>query len=449
MLVAQSHEPKDKDGLHAMNQAQHIIVIGSGISGLAAAWLLSQRYRVTLIEKNGYFGGHTNTIEVVEENKLLAIDTGFIVYNQPNYPHLSQLFNHLGVHTQPTSMSFAASINDGELEYAGTSVNTLFGQRKNIISLSYWRMLREIVRFNQLAKQDLKKQIPIDITLDDYLEYHQFSYQLQQQYLLPMAAAIWSCPDETMLQFPACSFLQFFANHGLLNINDRPQWRTVNQGSYQYIKALLQIFKGELLTNEPATQVHRQKHQIVVTTSKQKISCDQVVFACHADEVLPILNNPTPEEQQVLSAFSYQENVAYLHTDQHLMPKQQRVWSSWNYLKSQQHNVAQSSVSVTYWMNLLQQLECRKNYFVSLNPFTLPKDSNIIREITYHHPVFTVNALKAQLLIPTLQGKQNTWFCGSYCGYGFHEDGLQSAIAVANQLNCSAPWEQSQSVKQQ
>ncbi|MGI0116791.1 NAD(P)/FAD-dependent oxidoreductase [Zooshikella sp. RANM57] len=432
-----------------MSQDQHIIIIGSGISGLAVAWLLGQRYKVTLIEKNDYLGGHTNTIEVEEDNKLLAIDTGFIVYNQPNYPHLTQLFHHLDVQTQPTAMSFAASINDGELEYSGTNLNTLFGQRKNIINFSYWRMLREIVRFNQQAKQDLHKQIPIDITLNDYLEYHRFSLELQQQYLIPMAAAIWSCPDETMLAFPACSFLRFFANHGLLNINDRPQWRTVTHGSYQYIKALLQSFKGTVLTNNPVTKVHRHAQHIVVTTSKQQLCCDKVIFANHADEILPVLTNPTQEEQQILGAFNYQKNIAYLHSDQALMPKQQRVWSAWNYLKSRHNNAAQNSVSVTYWMNLLQQLTCKNNYFVSLNPLVPPKDSQIIRQITYHHPVFTVEALRAQLLLPTLQGKQNTWFCGSYCGYGFHEDGLQSALTVAHQLGCYAPWEQSQSVKQQ
>lgn len=420
-----------------------IAVVGTGISGLSAAWALSQRHEVSVFEQNHYVGGHTNTVLVRDaDGESVPIDTGFIVFNERNYPQLTALFKHLTVPTQAANMSFAASIGDGGgLEYSGQSLNSLFGQRRNVIKPKFYRMLADILRFNRDAIALLQTDNET-LTLGQFLTDGDYSHAFQYQYLLPMGAAIWSCPLTEMLSFPARSFVQFFHNHGLLQLHNRPQWRTVCGGSWQYVHRLTRPFVQRLYTYCPIKTIHRHAHGVtLVDVHQQQADFDLVVLATHADQALSLLAQPDPEEQRLLSCFSYQRNRTVLHSDPQLMPKRHRVWSAWNYLA---HNVdsAQPDVSVTYWMNRLQNLPTQQPFFVSLNPLTEPK--TIHRECIYEHPLFTAEAMAAQKQLPQLQGASRTWFCGSYFGYGFHEDGLKSGLAVAEALGVTIPWETSQ-----
>ena len=423
-----------------------IAVVGSGIAGMVSAWLLSRRYEVLLIDKNNYVGGHTNTINVTHPKTgiITAVDTGFIVYNEPNYPNLVGLFNTLGVATRPTSMTFSASILDSGLEYAGNNLDTLFAQRRNLISPRFHKLVYDIVKFNKHAKELIQQDhIREDLTLGDFLSDLNIGQAMQNDYLLPMAAAIWSCPPQQMRAFPAKSFAQFFNNHGLLNINDRPQWRTVIGGSQRYVEKLLASFSGEVITGNGAKQVERSTAGVTLTLEDgQQYFVDQVVLATHADEALPLLSQPSDLEQTVLPAFKYQDNDTYLHTDTNLMPKHPKVWSCWNYL-AERSGEDIPSVSVSYWMNALQGLDRSQDYFVSLNPIHHIDPNKIIKRIHYMHPVFDTEAMGAQPKLNTLQGQNRTWFAGSYFGYGFHEDALRSAVNVAKGLDITIPWENS------
>lgn len=418
-----------------------VAVIGSGISGTSSAWFLSQKHDVTLFEKNPTLGGHTNTLDVtLDDGQQIPVDTGFIVYNEPNYPLLKAMFAHLNVATHPTDMSFAVSIDEGRLEYAGNNLNTLFAQRKNLFSPRHWRMIADILRFNKLAKHDLVKGLPKHFTLGDYLIENDFGQAMQQDYLLPMAAAIWSCPTETMLQFPAQSFLQFFANHGLLNVNERPQWRTVINGARTYLEKIIALQKFSVYQHG-ITQV------VFSDTEEQRVSLrssdgqmhefDQVVFACHADEAHALLNDSSFD---LLKNFSYQHNQAWLHTDKAQMPGKKLAWASWNYLSGENYQ-AQRAVAVTYWMNALQPLNTKQDIFVTLNPIVEPRADLVIKTIDYQHPVFDSKAMKAQTQLPKIQGLKGCWFAGAYGGYGFHEDGLASAVRVAKLWQIALPWE--------
>lgn len=416
--------------------SKKVAVIGSGISGMSSAWFLSQAHDVTLFEKNDYLGGHTHTIDLTLGNKVQPVDTGFIVYNEPNYPHLTAMLVHLGVDTQPTDMSFGVSINQGQLEYAGSNLNTLFAQRRNLLRLAHWQLLREIMRFNRQAKVDLDNGIDPDLSLDVYLKRYEFSTDLQMHYLLPMAAAIWSCPTSTMRLFPAASFLRFFHNHGLLNINERPQWQTVRGGSRQYLQAILDkqsfnviesgIQAVELLeTGVRLQDAHQQWHQF-----------DEVIFACHADQARCLLPQA---EFSLLDAFHYQENHTWVHHDANLMPKRRLAWSAWNYLSEDKG--FEPTVAVTYWMNLLQHFDSPEPVLVSLNPPSPPQEDKVWQKMVYHHPVFDQAATRAQGQLSTLQGTRHCWFAGSYFGYGFHEDGLNSAVQLARLWQIALPWE--------
>lgn len=436
---------------------QKIAVIGSGISGIAAAWFLSQEHDVVLFEKNPKLGGHTNTIDVELPEGKKAVDTGFIVFNRPNYPHLTAMLRHLDVKTDETDMSFAVSVNQGELEYAGSNLNTLFAQRSNLLSWRHWKMLREIMRFNQRAKQDLQDNESqpnfvrgqysglLAQPLGDYLRHYGFSEHMQNAYLLPMAAAIWSCPVETMMAFPAGSFLRFFENHGLLNVNDRPQWETIVDGSQSYIDAILEKQRFDYVTNCPvervekvsASEVSGSRLQVICQQSVQEF--DHVVFASHGDQSYRMLSPELQAEFECLQAFEYQQNIAYLHWDEALMPKRRLAWSSWNYLR--ETDKPENGVAVTYWMNLLQNFESAKDVLVTLNPITPPDASKTWQKIVYEHPVFNTQAMGAQQDLKALQGKHNLWFCGAYNGYGFHEDGLRSAVDVARLWGIDLPWE--------
>ncbi len=417
-----------------------VAVIGSGISGISSAWFLSQKHAVTLFEKNPSLGGHTNTLDVTLPNgDKTPVDTGFIVYNEPNYPLLKAMLAHLQVATHPTDMSFAVSIDQGRLEYAGNNLNTLFAQRKNLISPQHWRMIADILRFNKLAKVDLAQGLSAQLSLGEYLTENAFGSAMQQGYLLPMAAAIWSCPTDTMLKFPAQSFLQFFANHGLLNINQRPQWRTVINGARTYLAKILaldsfalyqQAVIGVTLGEAPEQGVRLR------TEDGHEHQFDQVVFACHADEAYALLNDP---RFALLQNFTYQYNQAWLHTDIGQMPDKKLAWASWNYLSANSQQ-AQRGVAVTYWMNALQPLNTKEDVFVTLNPIVAPRSDTVLKVLEYQHPVFDRQAIQAQGQLPHLQGLKNCWFAGAYTGFGFHEDGLASAVQVAKLWQIDLPW---------
>ncbi|MDR9498800.1 MAG: FAD-dependent oxidoreductase [Hydrogenovibrio sp.] len=424
---------------------QKIAVIGSGISGLASAWFLSQKHHVTLFEKNDYTGGHTHTVEMDHPQfGRHAVDTGFIVYNEPNYPHLTAMLRHLGVATQATTMSFGVSINQGQIEYSGDNLNTLFAQRRNLLSPAHWNMLTEIVRFNRIAKRDLslnRSQLA-QWTLGEYLDQHKFSPKMRNHYLLPMAAAIWSCPTGSMLEFPASSFLQFFDNHGLLNIHDRPQWQTVCGGSCRYVEKILgkQAFKHRL--NTPIARIHPkpETQSVELTTlAGQTETFDQVVVASHADQSLQMIDPAWRPDFGLLNAFEYQTNLAYLHTDLALMPKRRRTWAAWNYLR--QDGANEDRVAVTYWMNRLQSIDSAQPLLVTLNPTQAPDPAKVVKTMKYEHPVFNQVAMAAQKRLGEIQGLHGLWFAGAWTGYGFHEDGLRSAVHIARQFDLNLPWE--------
>ncbi len=421
-----------------------IAVVGSGIAGLGAAWLLRTRHEVTLYERNDYAGGHSHTLEVPTHNGTTPVDTGFMVFNHRNYPLLTGLFRHLNIGTQKTDMSFGVSIGDGRLEYAGSNLTTLMAQPRNWFSPTHYRMIADILRFNRAAKTLLERGDLHGWTVAEFLAHGGYSSAFRNRYLLPMAAAIWSCPPQTMASFPALSLFRFFFNHGLLDISNRPQWYTVTGGSRSYVRRMLKDMSGCLLVNRPVTTVQRLSTGVQVIDASGEIGhYDAVVMAAHADESLRMLANPTAREKALLSQFAYQSNRVYLHTDTALMPRRKRVWSSWNYLAHEEAGKTQA-VSVTYWMNRLQSLPAAPPVFVSLNPLEPPATHSVIAEMTYEHPVFDNGAMMAQQALHQLQGQDRLWFCGSYFGYGFHEDALHSAVAVAAQFGVEVPWTQSE-----
>ncbi|GAB4349332.1 MAG: NAD/FAD-binding protein [Gammaproteobacteria bacterium] len=429
-------------------QRLNIAVVGSGIAGLASAWLLSQRHRVTMFEKNNYFGGHTHTVDVQTPEGLLGIDTGFIVYNERNYPLLSALFRWLEIETQETNMSFGVSVNRGELEYAGSDLNGLLAQRKNLLRPSFWRMVNGILRFNRNARTALERDLGQDQTLGQFLTQHGYGQPLIRNYLLPMAAAIWSCPTDAMLAFPARSFLRFFHNHGLIQLNDRPQWRTVTGGARSYVRRLMNDLRlmsdapAGVARNLPVIAVESTVGGAILTLANgNRERFDAVVLASHADQSLALIANPSSTTTRLLDAFHYQPNRALLHSDPALMPINRRAWSSWNYLAEQGADSA-TTVAVTYWMNRLQRLPTRQPLFVSLNPPREPRADLVSMETSYDHPVFDTEAMRAQARLPEIQGEGNLWFAGSYQGYGFHEDALRSAVDVARRFGIAPPWEQ-------
>ncbi|WP_178862162.1 NAD(P)/FAD-dependent oxidoreductase [Thiomicrorhabdus cannonii] len=425
-----------------LTQPQKVAVIGSGISGLASAWFLSQRHQVTLLEKANRLGGHTNTrrVSLPGKTESYEMDSGFIVFNRPNYPYLTAMLAHLGVATQPTEMSFAVSIDGGRLEYAGSNLNTLFAQRRNLLSAAHWKMLAEIVRFNRQAKADLKQPDTLTQTLGDYLQRHGFGKALREHYLLPMAAAIWSCPTATMMQFPVGSFLRFFENHGLLNVSERPQWETVTGGSQRYIDALLQQADFEVRLQAEALNVRRVGKALEITFADGSQECfDQVVLASHADQSFALLDDTLKPIFAPLRDFRYQTNLAYVHRDAAQMPKRRLAWSSWNYLRDSR--LPEDRVAVTYWMNRLQHIEASEPLLVTLNPIVEPAADKVFEKIVYEHPVFDPAAALAQSAVQQHQGEAGIWFAGAWLGYGFHEDGLRSAVELARRWQLPLPWE--------
>lgn len=417
---------------------RRIAVIGAGISGLSAAWLLSRRHDVTLYEREKRFGGHSNTVFVDGPRGEVPVDTGFIVYNEATYPNLKALFSHLGVETLQSNMSFAVSRDNGRLEYSGTNLAGLFAQKRNLASPRFWSMLRDVVRFYKSAAADLAGMAPSH-TLDDYLRQGRYGEAFRDDHLLPMAGAIWSAPCAAMLGYPASSFIRFFQNHGLLLLSGRPQWRTVSGGSIAYVEALMRDFDGNVRAGADIANVTRREGEVLVHDRRHGPErYDDVVLATHADEALAMLDAPSSEERSLLGSFSYSRNEAVLHTDTSAMPRRRAVWSSWNHVDG---HPTDEAVSVTYWMNRLQTLDTDRPMLVTLNPRAPFSDETVLHSETYYHPLFDRAAMEAQRRLWTLQGKRNTWFCGAYFGAGFHEDGLQSGLAVAEALGgVKRPW---------
>lgn len=418
-----------------LNKRLKIAVLGAGVTGLSASWLLSHAHEVTIFEQGDYAGGHSNTVEVEGPLGPIAVDTGFIVYNEPAYPNLTKLFEHLGVRTKPSEMTFAVSIADGGLEYAGNDLFTLFAQKKNIVSPRFWSMLLDIRRFYAEAPSQIAQME--GMTLGDYLDMHRYGAPFREDHLYPMAAAIWSLPARDVAAYPAWAFTRFCENHGLLKITGRPVWRTVEGGSREYVKKLTAPVGERVLLNASVRRVTRADDGVVVEWSGGAQRFDHVVIAAHADQALRMLGDPSAEETRLLSRFRYSSNETILHGDAALMPRLRSIWSSWNYLASG----PDSPLCVTYWMNRLQDLSPSTPLFVTLNAITPPRDDLVSRRFVYEHPIFDLAAIDAQRELWSLQGVRRTWFCGSYFGSGFHEDGLQSGLAVAEQLGgVRRPW---------
>lgn len=421
-------------------ERQSIAVVGSGISSLSAAWHLSRRHRVTVFEREDRIGGHSNTVDANTHDGPIPVDTGFIVFNPQSYPNLVALFDRLGVATASTNMTFSASLGNGEYEYSGSGARGLFGQVSNLSSPTHWRMIADITRFFRQAANDPQSFDP-DVSLGTWLKRNNYSEAFVCNHLTPMAAAIWSTPSAEILDFPAASFMRFFANHGLLKVRNRPNWRTVAGGSRCYVKKLVSDGKFEVRSHCAVTGVTRHSHGVTVRDCHgESHEFDHLVIGSHADEALTMLDDTDAMERDLLGKFSYSQNRAVLHTDPAQMPKRKRLWSSWNYIeRSDVHG--QNQLTVTYWMNALQPLKTNTDLFVTLNPASAVEPSRLLGQFTYSHPVFNAAAMGAQRDLWDLQGRRRTWFCGSYFGYGFHEDALQSGLAVAEDLTGLArPW---------
>jgi len=415
-----------------------LAIIGTGISGMAAAYILSQAHDVTIYEKNDYIGGHSRTVDIKTDQGTIPVDTGFIVFNKRNYPQLTSLFESLEVPVVKSDMSFGVTIADGWLEYSTASLAQCFAQKRNLVRPRYIGMLRDLVRFHKLALQD--KDISPDLTLGKWVEKHKLGAWFKDYFLLPMGGAIWSMPVDQMLDYPAKPFIRFFDNHGLLGIDDAPQWYTVQGGARAYVERLTKQFKPNIKMNCAVQNVIRRENQIEVIDSKNMTSYyDQVVFACHSDQVLKQLSSPCPLERQILGSINYQNNLMVLHKDTKFMPKRKSTWSSWVYLSNQKQDTS-TSMSVSYWMNNLQPLKTSDPVIVTLNPHQMPSQDLIYDQTVLEHPVFDKAAIDAQSRLDEIQGKDRIWYCGAWQRYGFHEDGLQSAIDMTRKMGVNKPW---------
>jgi uncharacterized protein len=429
------------DGSGGGGRRQSIAVVGAGISGLSAAWLLARRHQVTLYESEIRPGGHSHTVEVPTANGAVPVDTGFIVYNVRTYPNLIALFDYLNVPTSLSSMTFSVSLDQGRTEYSGNDLLGLAGDVRSAFSPTHWRMVREVFRFFREGGQ-VADSVPPELSFGQWLTDQGYSRAFVERHILPMAAAIWSAPADRMLEFPAAAFLRFFAHHGLLQVFDRPQWRTVTGGSREYVKRLLADMPGTALRlGHGVTAVSRGLANVTVTdTTGARETYDHVVIAAHADQALAMLTDADGDERSLLGAFGYSTNRAVLHSDVVHMPKRRRLWSSWNYLGDSRGG-AEQSLAVSYWMNKLQPLPAGQDMFVTLNPVGPVAAGKLHGTYTYQHPIFDQTAMSAQEDLWRLQGRRRTWFCGSYFGYGFHEDGAQSGLLVAEELGGSPrPW---------
>jgi len=408
-----------------------IAVVGTGISGMVAAYLLHRDHEITVFEAADYVGGHTNTVEVPIEGRGYAIDTGFIVFNDWTYPNFIALLKKLGVESQPSNMSFGVKCERTGLEYNGTSLNTLFAQRRNLLRPSFYRMIRDILRFNRESLELLTLTEP-GPSLGSYLETHRYSREFTEHYMVPMGAAIWSASHEDMWKFPARYLVQFFKNHGMLSVDDRPTWRVIKGGSQRYADKLIAPFRHRIHLNTPVESMGRFPDYVEIRAKMQgrnycALRFDHVIMATHSDQALSILADPSPTEKEVLGAIHYQENEAVLHTDTSLLPKRKLAWAAWNYhlLEAQPDRAV-----LTYHMNKLQSLTAPCEFCVTLNHTQAIHPAKILCRITYHHPIYSAAAVAAQRRHGEINGVNRTSYCGAYWGFGFHEDGVNSALAV-------------------
>jgi predicted NAD/FAD-binding protein len=424
---------------HHPHRRLKIAVIGSGVSGASAAWALHPLHEVTLYEKATRAGGHTATVDVDYDGLSIPVDTGFIVYNEPNYPNLTALFAELGIATHASDMSFALSLDHGKLEWSGAGLSSLFAQKRNLLRPSFLLMIREILRFNKTCLLDRAAGHLVSRSIGDYLDWRGFSPGFTNNYLVPMAAAIWSTPAAKMLDFPAENFIQFFDNHRLIYSKPHP-WRTVTGGSRNYLEKLLQPLGDHLKLGLGVRAVMRNQAGVtVIDDSGEETHFDKVIFAAHSDQTRRMLVDATDQEKRLLAAVPYQPNRVVLHRDPSLMPQRRKVWASWNYLRSSSEN-GNADVAVTYWMNRLQAIDDRFPLFVTLNPDREPDPRKVFAEFSYDHPQFSADSVQAQRALADMQGHNNSYFAGAWTGYGFHEDGLTSGLKAATALGAILPW---------
>ncbi|HLG03002.1 MAG TPA: FAD-dependent oxidoreductase [Bacteroidia bacterium] len=413
---------------------QKIAIIGTGIAGMSCGWFLHKDFDLTVYEALNYAGGHTNTVSVSEEEKEICFDTGFMVYNHVTYPLLTKLFEILGVETVKTSMSFSVQHVPARLEYCSAGLNGLYAQRKNIFSPRFTKMLWQVNRFNREAVRLLENNLEIENkTLAEFCAEKKLGQDFLHRYLIPMSAAVWSAPPAKMLEFPAQSLVRFFHNHGFLGLHTQHQWYTVAGGSRNYRDKIIAPFREKIRLNTPVSRVRKKNGKVVVRISNgEEEIFDKVIFACHADQALRLLHEPSLEEQRLLSSFKYQFNKATVHTDESVMPGNKRTWSSWNY-RIVNKGKAETATTI-YWMNSLQSCSERKNYFVSINDAGEIYPKKIISTIDYEHPLFDIRAVNAQKELPRLNEKGPLYYCGSYFRYGFHEDALMSSVDLCKHL---------------
>ena len=410
-----------------------IAVVGSGISGLSAAYHLSKKYHVDLFEKEDRFGGHSYTYDLEEKlnNKKISVDLGFIVFNELTYPNLIDFFKQLKVPYEKSDMSFSVSVKDSEIEYGGKGFNALFAKKNNLFNLNFIKMIYEIISFYKTAPILLKKDIK-NLTLGNYLDNSKLSKYFINYHIIPMVAAIWSMPFLKAREIPLELFLNFFNNHGLFKLKNRPQWYTVKNRSRTYVSKVLEKINGDYLKNYKIKKIVRNEHNVrlFMESSGDYRDYDHVILSCHADQSLNLIEKPTIQEKEILKEFTYVSNTGYLHTDNNLMPNKKNAWSSWNSISKKDL----TQTCVTYWLNKLQNLETKENYFLTLNPICEIKKNTIIKKINFTHPYLNIKTFEMQKRLNSLQGKKRTWFSGSYFGYGFHEDGLKSSLEMLKQF---------------
>ena len=409
-----------------------IAVIGSGISGLSAAYYLSKKFKVDLFEKEDHFGGHSYTYNIEEPDKSVTVDLGFIVFNELTYPNLINLFKDLKVPYEKSDMSFSVSVKETNIEYGGKDLNSLFCNKKNILNLNFLKMIKDIISFYKSAPNFLKNDSE-NISLGDFLDNYKVSDYFKNYHIIPMVAAIWSMPFSKAKDMPLKLFINFFINHGLFKLKNRPQWFTVTGRSKNYVAKILPLISGEHYKNYKVKKIIRSENNVRLSIGANEdfLDYDAVILACHANESLALLSEPSDTEQKVLSEFQYVTNTAFLHTDEELMPKNKSAWSSWNSISKKDL----TNTCVTYWLNQLQNLKTSQNYFLTLNPIQNIEQGKIIKRVIFTHPYFNLKNTLLQKDLKNLQGINRTWYCGSYFGYGFHEDGLKSALEVAKLFN--------------
>ena len=409
-----------------------IAVIGSGISGLSAAHYLSKKNKVDLFEKEDHFGGHSYTIDVKDNNNHVPVDIGFIVFNFKTYPNFVKFLNDNGIEIEKSNMSFSVSVKETEIEYCGKGLLGIFSNKKNLLNFDFFKMFFEIIKFYK--KSNNLKNIEENLTLDDFLKRERMSKYFINYHIIPMVSAIWSMPPYEAKQMPLKFFLKFFQNHGLFNLKNRPQWYTIKNRSRTYVKKILETISGEYYKNYRINKISRFSNGVKVYYggNNEFFDYDKVVIATHADEALSLITDPTPEEKSILANFKYKNNIAIIHTDESLMPKNKKAWSSWNSSVNKENT---SETSITYWLNLLQNLKTNKNIFLSLNPFLKIDPKKIISKVKFTHPYYDKEALENQNRLKNIQNKKNLLFCGSYFGYGFHEDGIKSSLEMIKSFN--------------